>query len=127
MRLTRSARSLTAWIASFAMLVAALAPALSQAAYRASGDLRWVEICTASGIRHITVDAGPQDPGDNLVRPASACVFCSLFADALPVPCGALDVPVVQGEDIRVVFSLHLPRPGPLWAASCPRAPPIRA
>lgn len=127
MRLTRPARSLTAWIATFAMLVAALAPALSQAAYRASGDLRWLEICTASGIRHIAVDAGPQDPGDDPARPASACVFCSLFADALPVPCGALDVPVLQDEDIGVVFSLQLPRPRPLWAASHPRAPPIRA
>jgi hypothetical protein len=127
MNLTRPARSLTAWIAIFAMLVAALAPALSQAVYRASGDLRWLEICTASGIRHIAVDAGPQDPGDDVTRPASACVFCSLFAAALPLPWGAPDVPVVQGEAVGAVFSLHLPRPRPPWADSRPRAPPIPA
>lgn len=127
MRLTRPARSLTAWIAAFAMLAAALVPALSQAAYRASGDLRWLEICTASGIRHVAVDAGSQVPGDEASRPASACAFCSLFAGALPVPWVALDVPAAQGADIGAAFSLPLPRPRPPWVASRPRAPPIRA
>lgn len=127
MRLTRPVRSLTAWIATFAILVAALAPALSQAAYRASGDAMWLEICTASGIRHVAVDAGPVETGNDLAPAVKVCVFCSLFAGALPAPWGAVDVPAVQGEALGAIFALYLPRPRLPWAASHPRAPPALA
>ncbi|CAM5396859.1 hypothetical protein TMEC54S_02526 [Thauera mechernichensis] len=127
MRLTRSARSLAAWIAMFAMLLAALAPTLSQAAYRASGDARWLEICTAAGMRYVAVNTAPQDPADELARTAGGCVFCSLFASALPAAWGGADVPSAQGEDISPAFSLHPPRPRPPWVVSSPRAPPAVA
>lgn len=127
MRLTRPVRSLTAWIATFAILVTALAPALSQAAYRASGDAMWLEICTASGIRHVAVDAGPEETGNDLAPAVKVCVFCSLFAGALPAPWGAIGVPAVRGEALGAIFSLPLPRPRLPWAAAHPRAPPALA
>lgn len=125
--MTASARTLTAWIATFAMLVATLAPALSQAAYRASGDAMWLEICTAYGIEHVAGAGGAQDPADDAERPVKPCVFCSLFASALPVPWGAAGVPLAQGGDVVAAFTLHAPRPRLPWAASRPRAPPAYA
>ncbi len=128
MRLTRPARALTAWIATFAMLVAALAPALSQAAYRASGDAMWLEICTAYGIEHVAVNGGAQDPADDADRPVKPCVFCGLFAGALPAPWGAAGVPAAEGSgDIVALLTLPPPRPALAWAAARPRAPPAHA
>jgi len=127
MRLNRTARLLTAWTAAFAMLVVALAPVLSQMADRASGDVAWLEICTASGIRHVPADAGSQDPADDGDRAAGPCMFCSLSAGVLPTPSCALDVPAAQGGDAVAALGLHLPRPRLPWPASHPRAPPVRA
>lgn len=125
--MTASARTLAAWIAICAMLVATLAPALSQAAYRASGDAMWLEICTAYGIEHVAGAGAAQDPADDAERPVKPCVFCSLFASALPVPWGAAGVPAAQGGDVVAAFTLHAPRPRLPWAASRPRAPPAYA
>lgn len=127
MRLNRTARLLTVWTAAFAMLVVALVPVLSQVANRASGDVAWLEICTASGIRHVPADAGSQDPADDGDRAAGPCMFCSLFASVLPTPSRVLDLPAVQGGGPVAALSLHLPRPRLPWPASRPRAPPAQA
>ena len=123
MRLGRSTRRLVSWFACLAILVGALAPAVSHALQAPGGDSTWVEVCTALGAQRVKLD-----PSDESHSPAGPllehCPYCSLHADATPPP-APVSVPV-----------LPLPRSGPperfltaprtlfVWAAAQPRAPP---
>lgn len=127
MPLSRLNRSVTSWIAIFAILMAALAPAISQAAYRASGDPMWLEICTAYGIERGSPDPAPDPAGDSAQRLAKPCVYCSLFASTLPPLSQPMTVPSVRsGTDVIGEFVVLVPRPRLAWAASRARAPPVR-
>lgn len=127
MPLSRLNRSVTAWIAMFAILMAALAPAISQAAYRASGDPTWLEICTAYGIERVSAEHAPDPADDSAQRFAKPCVYCSLFAGTLPPLSQPTTVPSVRSSaDVIGEFVVHVPRPRLTWAASCARAPPVR-
>lgn len=128
MQLSRSSRSLTAWIASIAILLAALAPAISQAAYRASGDASWLEICTAYGMERVRVDGQPDPDGDTVKGTGKLCVYCSFFVGALPPPSAPNLMPSVPaGTDVLGTAPLEHPRPLVAWAASRARAPPSLA
>ena len=76
------------WIASAALLFAAIAPALSQAVVSPNpsmGDMAMV--CTSTGMKSVaSLDAGSEAPA-NAANPA--CVFCVLHAQlacGLPTP-----------------------------------------
>ncbi|MET0351555.1 MAG: DUF2946 domain-containing protein [Rhizobacter sp.] len=125
MRLGRSTRRLVSWIACLAILVGALAPALSHALQSPDGST-WVEVCSALGARLVQVDAA-----DDTSSPAPAgpllehCPYCSLHASDLALPPAALPIPVFltarAGPPERFFSS---PRTLFAWAAAQPRAPP---
>lgn len=88
------ARRLAAWIAIFAMALAALAPTVSRALARgAASPVSWNEVCTASGMQWINLAANAApDAGDNGRIPPTGsatldpCPWCLLTADRLGPP-----------------------------------------
>ncbi len=124
----RPHRRLTAWIASLAILLGALAPAVSQAVSWATGDdFRWIQICTAAGLELVAVDdaAGADGEGDAAGGFAERCPCCGTHAGSFglpPAPPVSFSLPVVP--DLQPILYHRAPRPLFAWAASHPRAPP---
>lgn len=118
-----TAQRLTAWIAALAILVAALMPAITQAA--ASGDQRWLEVCTVSGVERIAVDTNPDTQGDRRNAGGMTCPWCYLHA-GLPVVLAAASVsPTDYGSSrIYTVREQHVPRSYANTTSARPRAPP---
>ncbi len=120
-------RKLSAWLALFAMLAAALLPTVSHALVAAGGG-EWTEVCTMQGVRWV---ADRATPGDE-TAPASAlalehCAYCthSGHQPGLPTPHDA--VLVVQGASEAPAPFLHAPRTLFAWCSAQPRAPPTLA
>lgn len=132
MRLSRFGRSVTAWIASFAILMAALAPALAQAVSGVGGDRegRSLEVCTLAGVKHVPLAGAAADPaGDDapMLTPEH-CPYCSVhFGAFLPVRTAAAELAVQPARQLVPSPYLHAPRPLLAWAVPAPRAPPARA
>lgn len=124
----RYKQRITAWIACFAILVAALAPSISHAlAASAKGSLSVSsEICTADGLKaHHAGGAHRSSPADDGMH-FEHCPFCFTHAASwgLP-PSGATVIPLVKGALVRPDLFFHSPRPLFAWAAAQPRAPPV--
>lgn len=113
------------WFATAALM----AFVLLQSMALAHGVMRgaaagWTEVCTADGMRMVSLDTGeqaPADPGGHLGH----CPLCNLAADgsvAVPPaqPVWQLDAPV---QAAPAAF-LHAPRTLFAWASAQPRAPP---
>jgi hypothetical protein len=117
MQALRLRRHLCLWLAIAAMLMAALAPAVSQAV-RVADPVAWAEVCSS------TAQAGKGVPGD-VAHLFEHCPYCSLHqpATGLPAPDASLPMPAPSGETLPELC-LHGPV-GPLpWAAARPRGPP---
>lgn len=141
MNITRLNRRLTAWIASFAILLGALAPTISHALVRAGGEgTRWVEVCTISGLKLVAIDAdrgagrgagiGADEDGQggSGLLATEPCPYCATHADNFGLP-PALGMSLAR---VRIPDSLpplyyHAPRPLYAWAAAHARAPPLPA
>ncbi|HEX2604283.1 MAG TPA: DUF2946 domain-containing protein [Oxalicibacterium sp.] len=124
---TRQMRRLTAWIASFAILLATLAPAISHAMAAMHGtSADWSEICTASGAKYVKVaDVAPSKPATHQVSHFEHCPFCFSHAGALGLPPdNDLHLPSVAGTQILPPLFYRAPRPLFSWATAQPRAPP---
>jgi hypothetical protein len=125
----RARRLVTAWIATCAVLMASLAPALSHA-LGSTGPATWSEICTSLGPQRVAIDDGaagqsaPQAPTQWLEH----CPYCSLHADsfALPPAPPALPEPLALGPFVAPAF-LHADETPSVWASAQPRAPPAQA
>lgn len=128
-----------AWIALLAMLMAALAPAVSQLLQR-GGGVSWVEICRAGGgtawvavadlsVTDLSVAAPSQgsDPMSSKGQPhlLDHCPYCSLQAHALPpVPTlGTLAAAPLPPFRVPAAF-LHAPHTAHAWQPAQSRAPP---
>lgn len=125
MHAARSLRRLTSWIAALAILMGALAPALSHALASAGGK-HWVEICTTQGSEWIQTG---EDGTERL--PATAhglehCPYCTLHAPTLGVPPanGLVQAPARLGHGVPLAF-LSAPRTLHAWVSAQPRAPPL--
>ncbi|WP_196887490.1 DUF2946 domain-containing protein [Rubrivivax gelatinosus] len=113
------------WIAALVILMASLAPSVSQALGFARSAAA-VEICTAHGSVWVDADTGGETGG-----PASAghlfehCPFCSLHAPALGLPPAPLALPGVPpgAEPVPRAF-LAAARTPHAWVTAQPRAPP---
>ena len=121
-------RRISAAIATFAMLLAALAPAITSALAAANDQhVRWTAVCTADGTKIVPV---PTDATGAPLAPESHtidhCPFCA-FPPAIAVlpPPAAATVPAVAGSEPLPPFVLFAPRPLLAWAAAQPRAPPF--
>ncbi|MBT9550991.1 MAG: DUF2946 family protein [Hydrogenophaga sp.] len=70
----------------FALLLAALAPAVSRtlASWRAPGQGGWVELCSADGVqRWLIGDPGPEAPPQPEHGTLEACALCVLASERL--------------------------------------------
>ena len=99
----------TAWIAIFAILLNAFAPAVAHALAARSGAL-WLEVCTQDGLKRIAVEyrgARPDIPPGSHVVAEQHCPYCAphgaTFAHtppAMPSP-GVLAGPAVLACDLQ--------------------------
>lgn len=123
--ITRDRSRRIAWIATLAMLAAALLPSLAHARKAAMGlPSSLMEICTSAGLRKLAppaADTGsPQRPDAAM---AADCPFCLLHISAGPLPAvAALPLPAARHE--APLLFLRAPRPLFVWAAAGCRDPP---
>lgn len=113
------------------MLWLALVPTLSQALTSATGQARWVEVCTSQGMRLVAPDeaaaaaAGDPLPPLSIESAVGHCSFCSLASGALGLPPaleqawpgGRADVLPWPPSQAAAVGTLP-------WSAAQARAPP---
>ncbi|MDB5805399.1 MAG: hypothetical protein JWN73_2721 [Betaproteobacteria bacterium] len=124
MALQTRTRRFAAWLATFAILLAALAPAVSHAMAAVRGGASWVEVCTATGPALVKV-AGEQAPvKDSAPSHFDHCPFCFTHTGAAGLPPAVAAVPVVTGATALPELFLRAPRPLFAWAAAQARAPP---
>lgn len=137
----RRSRRLGSWIATFAILVAALAPMLSQALADQTSPASWSAICTAQGEQWVRTDVGvPGDPAQGPASPADLldhCPYCPLQGHLTPLPVAStgLRVPIPPAPRCRPRSCprrghcspgsgpSHAPRHSPADALSAARAP----
>ena len=121
-------RSFAAWIACCAILLAALAPAISHAFASLDGHQAWVEICTAQGNKLIQVgpehnpeSSAPQQHPDHFEH----CPFCTPNNVAAGLPPSA-DLVIATIEHHRIFPDLFYQAPQGLfvWTPASSRAPP---
>lgn len=129
MRMTKAKHGFAVWIACLAILMAALAPAISHAVAAAKGAPNdWMEICTITGSKMVMVDAEPAPQA-----PASSehsvhfehCPFCLSHAGNLGLlPAIDFVLPLVSGDHVLPSLFYQSSRPLFAWAVAQPRAPP---
>ncbi len=127
MRLQPAHRRFVSWMAMLAVLVAGLAPAVSQA--MRGGSARWVEVCTVLGSTWVQVDdagAAPSGAKASSSHPAfKHCLYASLFAAGLAT---APDLPAFRGAPLRFDAPHSAPAPAarrPALLSAQPRGPPL--
>lgn len=128
MRLALRPGRVTAWIAIFAILQAALAPSVAQAWLSPQKAMPWTEICTVAGIQG-ALDVAPL-PGSGQHDSAlfKHCPLCLNHAThvALPTPAHVLLQPAAAcGEDFPSAVATLAPRI--FRATAQPRAPPAHS
>ncbi len=122
----RAYRTVFAWFACLALLLASLAPSIAQALQR-GGSGTWTEVCTVLGSKLVAVDGStdkskPVVPAKHLLQ---HCPFCSLHVTALGMPPAPLSVPALVPLGFTVPeLMLAAPRTLFAWATAQPRAPP---
>ena len=123
----RRSHRFAAWLATFAILLAALAPSISHAMAAVNGGKSWIEVCTASGTTLVQV-AADQAPGKSAPAEKSVhlehCPFCAPQAAYGPAPAALAALPAAVGSEVLPELYYRAPRPLFAWAASQPRAPP---
>lgn len=124
MSFARTHRRLACWLASLVVLLAALAPAVSQA-MGATGGV----VCTPQGVKWVS--GGGADAGNSGGAPMAAhvlehCPFCSIHAPTLGLPPAPLALPPVaeRAGEPPTAF-LAAPRTLHAWVSAQPRAPPL--
>jgi hypothetical protein len=120
-------RRLMLWIASWALLLAALAPALSQVLGRNSPH-SWVEVCTSQGSVWLDSETGTPQQGKG-GQPAQHlldhCPYCSLHVPTLGLPPAvSLGVPAPLLPALLPPAFLHVARTAHVWVSAQARAPP---
>ncbi|MGK5060690.1 DUF2946 domain-containing protein [Janthinobacterium sp. LB2P49] len=129
MGMTLFTRRFAAWIACFAILLAALAPSISQAVANAKQESGsgWAEICSVAGIRFVQVDDGAADgKSGGKAMQMEHCAFCSTHAGSvgLPPTSPVLPLPVASGTAIFPALYYQSPSPLFIWSTAQSRAPP---
>ena len=129
MGMTLFTRRFAAWIACVAILLAALAPSISQAVANAKQESGsgWAEICSVAGIRFVQVDAGATDDGKSAGKAMQMehCAFCSTHAGSAGLPSSPIvPLPVASGTAIFPALYYQSPAPLFIWSVAQSRAPP---
>jgi hypothetical protein len=129
MGMTLFTRRFAAWIACFAILLAALAPSISQAVANAKQESGsgWAEICSVAGIRFVQVDAGAVDEKSaGKAMQMEHCAFCSTHAGSVGLPPASPVLPLLVASGTAIFPALYYQSPAPLfiWSTAQSRAPP---
>ncbi len=117
----RASRVISAWFAVVALLVAALAPALSHAV-SARAAISASDVCRVDD--SVRGDATPAPHGG--AHPFEHCPYCTLHADGVALPPAAPAGSTLRldlGDGLPVAF-LAAPRTLHAWVSAQPRAPP---
>jgi Protein of unknown function (DUF2946) len=130
-----SLKALIAWIASVAILMSALAPAMAQT-LRHDVSASWTEICSVTGMQWVKVDgsrqtgtdkSGSTDEGGS-THGLKQCPYCSTHSPVLGLPPTVSTVlPIKPRAAYCPALFLTAPRTLFAWAAAQPRAPPFQA
>ena len=125
MRLRRPTRLVSSWLAILAVLMAALAPAITQA-LPDPGTPVAVEVCTAQGAQWLDVtSSGDPTPSPGLGHALHHCPYCSLHADALVLPVMPGAVPALpRPQAAPALLPAEVPSADRPWTCAQPRAPP---
>jgi hypothetical protein len=130
--MTLFTRRFAAWIACFAILLAALAPSISQAvanAKQVSGS-GWAEICSVAGIRFVQVlqadDGAAAEKSGAKAMQMEHCAFCSTHAGSVGLPPTSPVLPLLVASGTAIFPALYYQSPSPLfiWSTAQSRAPP---
>jgi hypothetical protein len=119
-------RELASWIAVLAILMAALAPAISHA-LGTQGVASWTEVCTAQGSKWVQ---GDSDAADGSVPAAEHalehCPYCSIHSSTIGIPAAPL-LDLAAADLAHATPSAFLAAPHTLhaWLSAQPRAPPL--
>ncbi|OYY65265.1 MAG: hypothetical protein B7Y51_03190 [Burkholderiales bacterium 28-67-8] len=119
-------RRFSAWLAAWVMLIASLAPTLSQAFHGNAGGL-WIEVCSSLGAgTPVVVDLPDPHPSpqSSLLHTMEHCPYCSLQAAASappPTPAGVFLLPLTF--EVPLLF-LAAPRTLHAWRHALSRGPP---
>jgi hypothetical protein len=119
---------LTAWIAIFAILLAALAPSVASAVAAPQQVMPWTDICAVAGAQAVP-DATPV-PGSGQHQNAGFkhCPLCLTHAGHVALPTAPLVVlPEANSEADAFPHSATLLSPRVTRAATQPRAPPANS
>ena len=122
-------RLLVSWLAILAIVMAALAPAVSHALGKSS-PVTWMEICTSTGSKLVAVDgeAAGQGSVPGAAHLLEHCPFCSLHGGSMGMPPAANAVIAVVPIPAEVPAAfLHATRTLDVWVSAQPRAPPVPA
>ncbi|MCC7714799.1 DUF2946 domain-containing protein [Janthinobacterium lividum] len=128
--MTLFTRRFAAWIACFAILLAALAPSISQAVANAKQESGsgWAEICSVAGIRFVQVDndgAADEKSGGKAMQ-MEHCAFCSTHTGSVGLPPASTVLPLLVASGTAIFPALYYQSPSPLfiWSTAQSRAPP---
>lgn len=126
MTLRRPLHLWLAWTACVAVLMASLAPALSQA-WQAIGPAEarsgWAEVCSALGTRWVRTDEGstaPAPAGD----PMAHCPYCAWHAPWIDGPASRFSLPPLARSSEQPLTQPRGIRPRTAWPSAQARAPP---
>lgn len=125
----RRIKAMAAWIACCALLLAALAPAISQALQGSAGP-GWGEICSVAGSPAPAADDAAGNSGSERDGPHAFehCPYCSVHAPGLGLPpARAADLTLPAVTHALPALFLAAPRTLFAWVSTQPRAPPLQA
>lgn len=128
MRLATRPGRVTAWIAIFAILLAALAPAVARAWLSPQQAMPWTEICSVAGSQGAPDVAPLSGSGQHDAGLFKHCPFCLNHAGqvALPTPAHELLPPAAACSE-GIPSAVATPAPRFIRAAAQPRAPPANS
>jgi hypothetical protein len=126
MRASGFANRLISWIACLAILMGAIAPAITHSLQRSSGN-DWIEVCTSLGAQFIqsgdTAD-GHSVPGKNGDQ-GPHCPYCSPHLSTLALPPAIAVALLIAPVPFPLpVLLREAPRPASSWPTAQSRAPP---
>lgn len=127
----RSTSRIAAWIACFAILFAAWAPAVSHALAASGNDdaALWTEICTVDGLTLVKSENSPDHDAAGQNKHAAGmehCPYCLPQGSMPGLPSSSLKaLPLVQADSSHPLLFYQAPRPLFVWVPAQSRAPPI--
>jgi hypothetical protein len=123
MNMTLATRRLVAWIATFAVLMLTLAPAISNA-MADSASPGWMDVCSSVGIA-VTKISNQDQPGKPSLH-FEHCPYCFTHAGTFAMPATPVfSLPVVKANFPFPQLYYQSSQPLFAWSSAQPRAPPL--